>query len=182
MLIQPASSQPRLLRGTVVLLENSITVQITEEYKRMEYQPGMQDPWLHESDAIFSDAPRYYVVGIETHHSFPVLYTPVSVLSCPGKTCSLMKRRIEQWYSRMVTAPETHMVKLALHSSFTDSTTGTVIQLDESSQPESFVIGYCREYFSNALIAANIPFTLYRRCIGYNGALNCGHGQANHTT
>ncbi|GFT92930.1 hypothetical protein TNCV_740801 [Trichonephila clavipes] len=36
MLIRPSSSQPRLVRSTVVLLENSITVRITEEYKRME--------------------------------------------------------------------------------------------------------------------------------------------------
>ncbi|GFW34555.1 DUF1758 domain-containing protein [Trichonephila clavipes] len=33
---QPSSSQPRLVRGTVVLLENSITMRITEQHKRME--------------------------------------------------------------------------------------------------------------------------------------------------
>ncbi|GFW82577.1 hypothetical protein TNCV_4694591 [Trichonephila clavipes] len=33
MLIQPASSRLGLVRGTVVLLENSITVRITEQYK-----------------------------------------------------------------------------------------------------------------------------------------------------
>ncbi|GFS98445.1 hypothetical protein TNCV_3478401 [Trichonephila clavipes] len=36
MLLQPASSQPGLLRRTVILLENSITVRITEQNKRME--------------------------------------------------------------------------------------------------------------------------------------------------
>ncbi|GFW36850.1 hypothetical protein TNCV_4348911 [Trichonephila clavipes] len=36
MLIQPASSQPGLVRGTVVLLENSLTVRVTEQQKRME--------------------------------------------------------------------------------------------------------------------------------------------------
>ncbi|GFT97131.1 hypothetical protein TNCV_3857971 [Trichonephila clavipes] len=36
MSIQPVSSKPRLVRGTVVLLENSITVRITEQHKRME--------------------------------------------------------------------------------------------------------------------------------------------------
>ncbi|GFX07702.1 hypothetical protein TNCV_4159711 [Trichonephila clavipes] len=34
-------------------------------------------------------------------YSFPVLYSPVSVLSCPGKTCSPMVS-IEQWYSDRV--------------------------------------------------------------------------------
>ncbi|GFU54781.1 hypothetical protein TNCV_1082351 [Trichonephila clavipes] len=34
--LQPASSQPTLVRGTVVFLENSITVRITEQYKRTE--------------------------------------------------------------------------------------------------------------------------------------------------
>ncbi|GFT38941.1 hypothetical protein TNCV_388071 [Trichonephila clavipes] len=36
MLIQSASSHPGLVRGTVVLLENSITLRITEQHKRME--------------------------------------------------------------------------------------------------------------------------------------------------
>ncbi|GFV83535.1 hypothetical protein TNCV_5120251 [Trichonephila clavipes] len=45
-----------------------------------------------------------------------------SVLSYPGKTCSLMTS-IEQWYSRRLTALETHTVKQALHSLFTESTT-----------------------------------------------------------
>ncbi|GFW90053.1 hypothetical protein TNCV_3485051 [Trichonephila clavipes] len=36
MLIQPANSRPGLLRGTLVLLENSITVRITEQHKWME--------------------------------------------------------------------------------------------------------------------------------------------------
>ncbi|GFW23739.1 hypothetical protein TNCV_2032821 [Trichonephila clavipes] len=36
MLIQTASNQPGLVKGTVVLQENSITVRITEQYKRME--------------------------------------------------------------------------------------------------------------------------------------------------
>ncbi|GFW16938.1 hypothetical protein TNCV_2760661 [Trichonephila clavipes] len=36
MLIQPASSQTGLVRGRVVMLENSITVLITEQHKRME--------------------------------------------------------------------------------------------------------------------------------------------------
>ncbi|GFV89118.1 uncharacterized protein TNCV_4913171 [Trichonephila clavipes] len=36
MFIQPTSSQPGLVRGTAVLLENSITVRITEQNKRIE--------------------------------------------------------------------------------------------------------------------------------------------------
>ncbi|GFX34944.1 hypothetical protein TNCV_2328841 [Trichonephila clavipes] len=36
MLIQPASSQPGLVRGTVVLLKDSITKRITEQHKWME--------------------------------------------------------------------------------------------------------------------------------------------------
>ncbi|GFS63537.1 hypothetical protein TNCV_4610961 [Trichonephila clavipes] len=59
-------------------------------------------------------------------YSFAVLYSLVSVLSCPGKTCSPMVS-IEQWYSRKSTALETHTVKRALHSPFTDWTIGTVI-------------------------------------------------------
>ncbi|GFW92200.1 transposable element Tcb1 transposase [Trichonephila clavipes] len=35
-LIQPACNQPGLVRGTAVLLENSITVRITEQHKRVE--------------------------------------------------------------------------------------------------------------------------------------------------
>ncbi|GFX87747.1 hypothetical protein TNCV_2190241 [Trichonephila clavipes] len=80
MLIQSASSQPGLVRGTVVFLENSITVRITEQHKWMEFQPSMQDPWLHEPHAIFSASHSCYVVGIETPHSmysFPVLYSKV---------------------------------------------------------------------------------------------------------
>ncbi|GFU42010.1 hypothetical protein TNCV_4676971 [Trichonephila clavipes] len=34
--IQPASSQPGLVKCIVVLLENSITVRISEQYKQME--------------------------------------------------------------------------------------------------------------------------------------------------
>ncbi|GFW91116.1 hypothetical protein TNCV_1759901 [Trichonephila clavipes] len=62
------------------------------------------------------------------YYSFPVFYTPVYVLFCPGKKCSKMGR-IDKWYSRSSTAPETHTVKRALHCPFTDCTTGTVIQL-----------------------------------------------------
>ncbi|GFU43093.1 hypothetical protein TNCV_109161 [Trichonephila clavipes] len=51
-----------------------------------------------------------------------------SVLSCPGKTCSLMAS-IEPWYSRRSTAPDTHTVKLELPTPFADCTTGIVIQL-----------------------------------------------------
>ncbi|GFT01716.1 hypothetical protein TNCV_4205311 [Trichonephila clavipes] len=40
MLTQPASSQLGLVRGTVVLLENSITVRITEQHKRKEVIPS----------------------------------------------------------------------------------------------------------------------------------------------
>ncbi|GFX74259.1 hypothetical protein TNCV_838131 [Trichonephila clavipes] len=36
MVIQPASCQPGLVRGTVIFLENSITVWIVEQHKRME--------------------------------------------------------------------------------------------------------------------------------------------------
>ncbi|GFU28953.1 integrase catalytic domain-containing protein [Trichonephila clavipes] len=36
MLIQPSSSQPGLVRGTVVLLQNYITVRVSEQHKRME--------------------------------------------------------------------------------------------------------------------------------------------------
>ncbi|GFY07825.1 HTH_Tnp_Tc3_2 domain-containing protein [Trichonephila clavipes] len=106
MLLQPASSRPGLVRGTVVLLENSITVRITEQHKRMV--------------AI----PQQLYVPI---HIMGVIYTSVSVLSCPSKMCSPMVS-IEQWYSRRLTAPKTHTVKQVLHSPLTDSTTGTAIQ------------------------------------------------------
>ncbi|GFY16874.1 hypothetical protein TNCV_3689321 [Trichonephila clavipes] len=36
MIIQPTNSQPELMRGAVVLLENSITVRISGQRKRME--------------------------------------------------------------------------------------------------------------------------------------------------
>ncbi|GFU68685.1 hypothetical protein TNCV_309001 [Trichonephila clavipes] len=79
MLIQPASSQPVLMRGTVVLLENSITVRITEQHKGIEVIPHVPN-CLQE-----------------------VLYIPVS--ACPGKTRSPMVS-IEQWHSCRSTAPE----------------------------------------------------------------------------
>ncbi|GFW57033.1 hypothetical protein TNCV_3473161 [Trichonephila clavipes] len=89
MLIQPANSRPGLVRGTVVLLENSITVWITEQHKRMESSnlvcrihgfmnltPSSQPPiGLKESEST----PCY---------SFPVFYTPVSLAQA---------RRVAQW-------------------------------------------------------------------------------------
>ncbi|GFY18733.1 uncharacterized protein TNCV_2399531 [Trichonephila clavipes] len=44
-----------------------------------------------------------------------LLHSPVSMISCPGKTCSSIAS-IEQWFSRRSMAPETHKVKRALHS------------------------------------------------------------------
>ncbi|GFY02610.1 hypothetical protein TNCV_3504901 [Trichonephila clavipes] len=88
------------MRGTVVLMENPITVRITEQHK-MDHHGG--------------DHPA--TLRTELHSG--VFYTPVSVLSCPGQTCSLMVT-IEQWFSRRSTALETHTVKVALHSPFTD--------------------------------------------------------------
>ncbi|GFW55983.1 hypothetical protein TNCV_373891 [Trichonephila clavipes] len=38
MIIQPASSKPGLVSGTVVLLENYITMRVTEPHKRMKYR------------------------------------------------------------------------------------------------------------------------------------------------
>ncbi|GFY30601.1 hypothetical protein TNCV_3117631 [Trichonephila clavipes] len=75
-----ASSKPGLVRGTVVLLENSITVWITKQNKRMEVNTKQ-------------------------------LYEP----NCIEGVRSM--------------ALETHTVKRVLHSPFTNSTTGTVIQL-----------------------------------------------------
>ncbi|GFY16923.1 transposable element Tcb1 transposase [Trichonephila clavipes] len=48
MLLQPASSQPELMEGTVVLLENSITVRITKEHKQME---ANQYPSVRQSNS-----------------------------------------------------------------------------------------------------------------------------------
>ncbi|GFX15011.1 uncharacterized protein TNCV_4897791 [Trichonephila clavipes] len=108
MLIQPASSQLELVRSTVVLLENSVTVRKTEPHKRMESESRLITPC----------------------YSFPVLHTPVSELSCPGKTRSPMAS-IKPGYSHRSMTPETSMVKRKLRSPFTDCTTGTVIQLGE---------------------------------------------------
>ncbi|GFT75952.1 hypothetical protein TNCV_2098851 [Trichonephila clavipes] len=58
---------------------------------------------------------------------FSVLYTPVSVISCPGKTCRPMAC-IEQCYSGWSRALETLTMRRAWHSPFTDFTTGTVIK------------------------------------------------------
>ncbi|GFV55033.1 hypothetical protein TNCV_989461 [Trichonephila clavipes] len=68
------------MRGTVVLLENSITVRITEQHKRMEHPISVK-----KSESRF----------ITPCYSFPVLYPLVSELSCPGKTRSPMES-IEQ--------------------------------------------------------------------------------------
>ncbi|GFV59167.1 hypothetical protein TNCV_2339081 [Trichonephila clavipes] len=103
MLIEPANSQTGLVRGTILLPENSITVRITEQHKRMEVITQK----IYVSNCIEE-----------------VLYTPISVISCPGKTFNT-KASIEH----RSTAPETHTVKGELRSSFTDCTTGTVTQL-----------------------------------------------------
>ncbi|GFU93492.1 uncharacterized protein TNCV_2200701 [Trichonephila clavipes] len=104
---KPASSQQGLVRGTVFLLENSITLQKTEQHKQME----VINQQLYIPNCIEG-----------------VLYTPVSVLSYPGKTYNPIAC-IEQWYSRRSMAPETHTVKQTLHCLFTDCITGTVIQM-----------------------------------------------------
>ncbi|GFT07624.1 hypothetical protein TNCV_4045731 [Trichonephila clavipes] len=116
MLIQPSSSQSGLVGGTVVLLENSITVRITEQHRRMKPPFGVK---------------QLELILITPCYSFPALYTPVSVLSCSGKTCSPMAS-FGQRYSRRSTAAETHTMKRTLHSPFTDCMSGTVIQLGGS--------------------------------------------------
>ncbi|GFS96958.1 hypothetical protein TNCV_4178221 [Trichonephila clavipes] len=52
-----------------------------------------------------------------------LLHFSLSAL-CPGKT-RIPMASIEQWYPRRPTAPETHTLKRALHSPFTDCTIGT---------------------------------------------------------
>ncbi|GFU47883.1 hypothetical protein TNCV_4966961 [Trichonephila clavipes] len=42
---------------------------------------------------------------------------------------------IEQWFFRRLTAPETHTVKRAFRSPFTDCMAGTVIQLCDLENP-----------------------------------------------
>ncbi|GFW41693.1 hypothetical protein TNCV_9311 [Trichonephila clavipes] len=82
----------------------------------------MQDPWLHEPDTIFSLPSALCSRNRESplHATcFLSLYTPVSELSCPSKTCHPMAST-EQWYLRRSTAPKTHTVKQAFHSLFTD--------------------------------------------------------------
>ncbi|GFY19992.1 hypothetical protein TNCV_2146851 [Trichonephila clavipes] len=65
MIIQPASIQPEFFRGTVVLLENSITVQITEQHKRMDvitqqlYVPNCIEAGCY-SHQKFQTVPRKY--------------------------------------------------------------------------------------------------------------------------
>ncbi|GFT57160.1 hypothetical protein TNCV_1691781 [Trichonephila clavipes] len=115
----------RDVRSTVLLLENSNTVRITEQHKQMElitqnffkrdwytqqrsktiqrkntsyhdlvqFQPGMQDPWLHEPDALFSALRRRSVVGIETPlHATRFLSSKLQSL------CSLTQaRRAARW-------------------------------------------------------------------------------------
>ncbi|GFT59266.1 hypothetical protein TNCV_3892091 [Trichonephila clavipes] len=79
---------------------------------------------------IISPVPPKITVRPCPCYSFSVLYTLVSVLSCPGKTCSSMAS-IEQWYYLRAMAPKTHTVKQVLHSPFTDCRTGTIfLQLD----------------------------------------------------
>ncbi|GFU05477.1 uncharacterized protein TNCV_3291191 [Trichonephila clavipes] len=95
------------MRGTVFLMENYITMRITEQHERME----VITQELYVPNCIAK-----------------VLYTPVSILSCPGKMCSLVAS-FERWYFRKSMASETHTVKQALHSPFTYYATGIVIQL-----------------------------------------------------
>ncbi|GFV63519.1 hypothetical protein TNCV_1551821 [Trichonephila clavipes] len=82
-LIQRASSQPGLVRDTIVLLEYSITVEIPEEHKRME------DPWLLEPDAMFLASRRREVVRIESFIT-PCYSFPFSTLQF---LCSLAQAR-----------------------------------------------------------------------------------------
>ncbi|GFU95070.1 hypothetical protein TNCV_4138541 [Trichonephila clavipes] len=74
----------------------------------VQFQPGLQDPWLMSLKpySLLSVGVKKSELRLITPcYSFPVLYTPVSVLSCPGKTCNPMVS-IEQWYSRRLTAPK----------------------------------------------------------------------------
>ncbi|GFU35328.1 hypothetical protein TNCV_2143711 [Trichonephila clavipes] len=96
MLIQLASIQPGLVRGTVVSLENSITVRIAKQLKRTKVIPQQ----LYEPNCIEG-----------------VLYTPVYVLCFPGNTGSPMVNN-EQFYSRRSTTPKINTVKRELHSPF----------------------------------------------------------------
>ncbi|GFW35228.1 hypothetical protein TNCV_1695431 [Trichonephila clavipes] len=120
MLIQPCSSQPELARGTVVLLENSITMRVTEQHKRMEVitqqlevPNSIEEGWY--TNQRFPTAPRKNTPDHDlpsvssSHNGNSSLHatrfqssTLVPVLSCPGKTC------IEQWYFRRSMAPKTH--------------------------------------------------------------------------
>ncbi|GFV04106.1 hypothetical protein TNCV_917271 [Trichonephila clavipes] len=108
MFIQPACCQPGLVRGTVALMENSIAVRIIERHKRME----MITQQLYVQNCTEGCCPCALLPRQDT-------------CSPTGST--------EQWYSRRSTAPETHTVKQASHSPFTDCMTGPVIQLGEDS-------------------------------------------------
>ncbi|GFY19868.1 hypothetical protein TNCV_2145611 [Trichonephila clavipes] len=120
-LIQSASSQPQLVRSAVVFLENSINVWTTEQHKRIEVilalkdvgtRPDiptvMQDPWLHEHDALLLAFRRHYVIGIETHHSMILVSSHLHSSMydiLPRQTFSPMASS-KQWYCRTSMAPK----------------------------------------------------------------------------
>ncbi|GFT81708.1 hypothetical protein TNCV_3675161 [Trichonephila clavipes] len=65
---------------------------------------------------------------------------------------SSLSKIIEHWYSCRSMTPETHTLKRVLHSTFTDCTTGTAIQLggnlsywlDSLSTPEPSLPTHCQ--------------------------------------
>ncbi|GFW19217.1 hypothetical protein TNCV_255441 [Trichonephila clavipes] len=61
MLIQSASSQPELVRGTVDLLENSINMRIKEQHKRME--EITQQIYVPNSTAGSCDEAHFWLNG-----------------------------------------------------------------------------------------------------------------------
>ncbi|GFT01195.1 uncharacterized protein TNCV_3373171 [Trichonephila clavipes] len=94
MVIQTSSSQPGLMKSTCVLLENSITVRITKEHKWTEAITQQLSNLACRIHGFMSLTPySQFPVGVKKSesrlitrcYSFPVLYTPVSVLSCQAR-------------------------------------------------------------------------------------------------
>ncbi|GFU85065.1 hypothetical protein TNCV_1553281 [Trichonephila clavipes] len=89
----------------------------------------MQALWFHEAWRLILSLPLELSSRNRDSSLHAIISSPLHFTLCAPLPRQNVQANIEQWYSRRSTAPETHTVERALHSPFTDCTTGTVIQL-----------------------------------------------------
>ncbi|GFU88529.1 hypothetical protein TNCV_4442061 [Trichonephila clavipes] len=90
---QPANCQPGLVRGTVVLLENSITMRITEQSERMEVIPQQLN------------IPNCIVGGFSLADLGQAKRTILAYVECRSDTenlhCTISIARVVLWFQKL---------------------------------------------------------------------------------